>query len=119
MGLEVQGTVAAEMVSSDIGANAGHPLVRLGFEYWPSGGQAIRLLDMERRNSQAFAGIGRSLSDRLPAAACATFGPEELAFFAAGGAMQLVVVLKSVDGDVKADFSREIVNLTVNFCEAS
>ncbi len=117
--LESKETLDTRLVSADLEAQDGHPVVRQVFEHWLYSDQVEELLRLGLGGGVAVIAQRASIESRLPVVICATFDSEALMYFRAGGGLRVVVLLRAVDKARNVDAMAVLADVTLDGCGES
>lgn len=116
IGLVPNETISTEMVSANIGAVDGHPQIKYSFHYTIWAEQFDLLQQLWAGEQGRFDAAASQFSTEFAEEVCAS-GRPEADFFAAGGRIEISVILSSSVG-MKKFFYEELVDMEITDWEA-
>jgi hypothetical protein len=117
--LDSQDTLDTRLVSVELHAMDGQPVVKQTFEHWLAYDQVENMHARGLGGDVALVAHRERFAQSLPDAICATFDADAMLFFETGGSLQVVVTLRAVDKVRNVDASIEMADVTLHGCGVS
>jgi hypothetical protein len=116
LGLTQNETISTEMVSANIGAVDGEPMISYTFHFRVWAEQFDQLAGMWADERGKFEAVASEFSAQFADEVCAD-DRDEAAYFAAGGRINVLITLNSSTG-LKRFFHETLISMEIKDCEA-